>query len=47
MMIQIWDFPVGPKYCELLNPGERVNDIRRPINLQLFNLRITALVETF
>ena len=45
-MVQIWDFPVGPKYCELLNPGELVNDIRHPINLQLFNMGVPSIVET-
>ena len=43
-MIQIWAFPADPLYCERLNPAERVNDIRHPINLRLFNWRVPALV---
>ena len=43
-MIQIWAFPADPLYCERLNPAERVNDIRHPINLRLFDWRVPALV---
>ena len=41
-MIYIWAFPADWIYREQLNPAERVNDIRHPINLQLFNWRVPA-----
>ena len=36
-------FPADRTYGERLNTAERVNDIRHPINLQLFDWRVTAL----
>ena len=45
-MIKIWDFPADRIYREQLNPVERVNHIRHPINLRLFNWRVSALITT-
>ena len=44
-IIWIWAFPADRIYRERLNPAERVNDIRHPINLRLFNWRVPARVK--
>ena len=44
-MILTWAFPAGPIYDERSNSAERVNDKRHPINLQLFEWRVSALVK--
>ena len=37
-------FSAVPMYREPLNPAERKNEIRHPINLRLSNWRVQALV---
>ena len=43
-MILIWAFPADRIYRKRLNPAERINDVRHPINLRLFNWRVVPAI---
>ena len=45
-MIYIWAYAADSINCDLLNPAERINDSRLPINLQLLKQRVPALCIT-